>query len=180
MTYRDSTRRWSAFGAVLMWTVALSSMSCSGSRKVVKEQMQTEVAERMVTEATSASSTETKHAMTLMETTEGLTVTEIEIYDTTQPADSLTGKPPVRAVVRQRYEQNSRSGMEENAGTVSAASSDTKATYDGVTLDEVVVTAEKPPDIWERVKRIALWTMAIVIGLAAVWVSYRKIKTRKT
>lgn len=142
--------------------------------------MQTEVAERMETVASNASSTETRHAMTLKETTEGLTVTEIEIYDTTQPADSLTGKPPVRAVVRQRHEQNRISDMEENAGMVSSTSNDTKATYDGVTLGEVVVTAEKPPGIWERVKRLASWAMAIAIGLAAVWVSYRIIKTRKT
>ena len=107
-------------------------------------------------------------------------MTEIEIYDTTHPADSLTGKPAVRAVVRQRHEQNRRSDMVENAGMVAAASNDTKSIYDGVTLDEVVVTAEKPPGIWERVKRLSSWAMAIAIGLAAVWVSYRIIKTRKT
>lgn len=118
--------------------------------------------------------------MTLKETTEGLTVTEIEIYDTTQPADSLTGKPPVRAVVRQRHEQNRFSDMVENAGMVLSTSNDTKAIYDGVTLDEVVVTAEKHPGIWDRVKRLASWAMAIAIGLVAVWVSYRIIKTRKT
>lgn len=108
---------------------------------------------------------------------EGVTVTEIEIYDTTQPKDPDTGLPPVKARVKQRHDQNGTSRTTEQAAAAATAESDSTLEYDGGELDEVTVTATKTPGLWERMKQGAAWASAIMILAAAGWIIF-KIKKR--
>ncbi len=179
---RGLTARWSAFGAVLMLTVALSNTSCCSHRKAVSES-RSEATEQVSTTLQSESRSEEQHAATLTNRTErqGETVTEIEVYDTTQPTDSTTGRPPVKARIRQRHREN---GTEESRATEAGQSStateaESAATYQGGTLDEVTVTATKSPGLWERLKQGAAWAAAIMILTAAGYIIY-KLKKRKT
>lgn len=105
-------------------------------------------------------------------------MTEIEIYDTTQPKDPETGRPPVKARVRQRYDQSGSSRTEEQTAATATTESDNALTYEGGELDEVTVTATKAPSLWERMKQGAAWATAIMILAAAGWIVY-KIKKRK-
>ena len=113
--------------------------------------------------------------MTRMERTEGVTETEIEIYDTTQPKDPETGLPPVKARVKQRHGQNGTSRTVEQTSAAATAESDTSLEYVGGELDEV--TATKAQSVWERMKQGAAWAAAIMILAAAGWIIY-KIKKR--
>ena len=113
----------------------------------------------------------------------GATVTEIEIYDTTQPADPVTGLSPIRARVRQRHdasgtvqtvEQSESKAKEE---TKAEASAEGSLTYNGGELAELVVKAEKPPSLWDRIKQGAGWATAIILLVAVGWLIY-KLKKR--
>lgn len=176
MMFRGSTRHWSAFGAVLMLTVALSNTSCCSHRKAVSES-RTEAAEQLATTARRESRQEQQHAATLTTETEsrGGTVTEVEIYDTTQPADPATGERPVKARIRQRHgeESQSRGKLEETASGTTKATEEAAQTYEGGTLDEVTVTATRAPSLWERLKQGAAWAAAIMILAAAGWTVYK-------
>ncbi len=102
-------------------------------------------------------------------------MTEVEIYDTTQPADPATGERPVKARIRQRHgeESQSRGKLEETASGTTKATEEAATAYEGGTLDEVTVTATKTPSLWERAKQGAAWAAAIMILAAAGWTVYK-------
>lgn len=115
--------------------------------------------------------------MTRTEETEGVTVTEIEIYDTTQPKDPETGLPRVKARVKQRHDSRGKSLEVELTAASESSESDTALEYDGGELDEVEVTATKAPSLWERAK-VAFRVLAAIMTLAAAgWIIF-KIKKR--
>lgn len=105
-------------------------------------------------------------------------MTEVEIYNTTQPADPATGKPPVKARIRQTHgeESRNRAQLEETASGTTEATEEAEQTYEGGTLDEVTVTATKPPGLWERAKVATQVLAAITILAAAGWIFLRKAK----
>lgn len=160
-----------------MLTVALSNTSCCSSRKVA-EQSRTEATEAVTATDYTESHNEEKRETTRTETTEGVTVTEIEIYDTAQPKDPETGRPPVKARVRQRHDSSGSSRTTEQSTATATASEDIDLDYYGGELDEVTVTATKAPSLWERMKQGAAWATAIMILAAAGWIVY-KLKKRK-
>lgn len=168
--------RWSAFGVVVILTIALSNTSCCSHRKAVSES-RTEAAEHVAKTARTESREEQQHAATLTTETEsrGATVTEVEIYDTTQPADPATGKPPVKARIRQTHgeENRNRAQLVETVSGTTEATEEAEQTYEGGTLDEVRVTAIKPPGLWERMKQGAAWATALTILAAAGWIFYK-------
>ena len=171
--------RWNAFGIAGILSIALLNTSCCSHRKAVSES-RSEATEQMSATLQSESQSEEQHAATLTSRT-GETVTEIEVYDTTQPTDSTTGRPPVKARIRQRHREN---GTEESRATEAGQSStatetESAATYQGGTLDEVTVTATKSPGLWERLRQGAAWAAAIMILTAAGYIIY-KLKKRKT
>lgn len=170
--FRGSTRLWSAFGAALTLTVALSNTSCCSSRKVA-EQSRTEATEAVTATERTESHSEEKRETTRTQTTEGVTVTEIEIFDTAQPNDPETGLPPVKARVRQRHDQNGTSRTTEQAAATATTKSDAALEYEGGELDEVEVSATKEPSLWERMKQGAAWATAIMILAAAGWIIYK-------
>lgn len=174
--FRGSTRFWSAFGTVAILTVALSNTSCCSTRKAV-EKSRTEATEALTATGHTESRNEEKRETTRTEKMEGVTETEIEIYDTTQPKDPETGLPPVKARVKQRHDQNGTSRTVEQTAAAATAESDTALEYEGGELDEVTVTATKAPSLWERMKQGAAWAAAIMILAAAGWIIY-KIKKR--
>nr|DAM15449.1 MAG TPA: hypothetical protein [Caudoviricetes sp.] len=176
MMFRSSKPLWIAFGAVAILTAALSNTSCCSSRKVA-EQSRTEVTAEVTATEHTESRSEEKHETTRTETMEGVTVTEIEIYDTTQPKDPDTGLPPVKARVKQRHDQNGTSRTTEQTAAADTTESDSTLEYDGGELDEVTVTATKTPGLWERMKQGAAWASAIMILAAAGWIIF-KIKKR--
>ena len=108
-----------------------------------------------------------------------MTVTEIEIYDTTRPKDPDTGLPPVKARVKQRQDQNGTSRTTEQAAATATTESDSTLEYDGGELDEVTVTATKTPGLWERAKVASQVLAAIMILAAAGWIVYKIRKRRK-
>lgn len=179
---KGSTKFWSAFGAVLILTVVLSNSSCCSHRKVV-EQSRTETTEHVTASTQSESRSEGKQEATLTRETEsqGVTVTEIEVFDTEKPPDPETGQRPLKARIRQKHGEESRSN---EAVTMSAedkteTTTEAEQTIDGGTLDEVRVTATKAPSLWERLKQGVAWALAIMILAAAGWIIY-KLKKRKT
>ena len=174
--------RWNAFGIAGILSIALLNTSCCSHRKAVSES-RSEATEQMSATLQSESQSEEQHAATLTSRTErqGETGTGIEGYDTTQPTDSTTGRPPVKARIRQRHREN---GTEESRATEAGQSStatetESAATYQGGTLDEVTVTATKSPGLWERLRQGAAWAAAIMILTAAGYIIY-KLKKRKT
>ena len=179
---KGSTKFWSAFGAVLILIVALSNSSCYSHRKVA-EQSRTETTEHVTASAQSESRSEGKQEATLTRETEsrGLTVTEIEVYDTQKSPDPETGQRPLKARIRQKHGEESQSN---ETATMSAedkteTTAEAEQTIDGGTLDEVTVTAIKAPSLLERLKEGAKWAAALMILAAAGWIIY-KFKKRKT
>lgn len=104
-------------------------------------------------------------------------MTEIEVYDTTQPKDPDTGLPPVKVRVKQRHDRNGTSQTVEQTTAAGSLESDKDLTYYGGVLEEVTVTATKKPDLWEQAKAGILTTATILILAAAGWIIY-KIKKR--
>lgn len=111
--------------------------------------------------------------MTLEETTEGVTVTEIEVYDTTQPKDPETGLPPVKARINQRQDQSGKSVATEQSAAAGTTESDSVLEHEGGELDEVTETATKAPSLWDRIKQGAAWATAIVILAIAGVIIYK-------
>lgn len=180
--FRSSKPLWIAFGAVAILTAALSNTSCCSHRKVV-DQARTETTEHAATSTQSESRSEGKQEATLTRETasRGVTVTEIEVYDTEKPPDPETGQRTLKARIRQKHGEESQSN---ETATMSAedktkTTAEAEQTIDGGTLDEVTVTATKAPSLWERLKQGAAWAAAIMILAAAGWIIY-KFKKRKT
>lgn len=177
---RGLTARWSAFGAVLMLTVALSNTSCCSHRKGVSES-RSEATEHMSTTLQNESRSEEQHAATLtVERLDSqLTETEIEVYES-EP-DTHNHPPRLKARIRQRHSKNGteKSRVTEAVQSSTATETESAANYQGDTLDEVTVTATKSPGLWERLKQGAAWAAAIMILTAAGYIIY-KLKKRKT
>ena len=163
-----------------MLTAALSNTSCCSSRKAVSES-RTETAAQVETTVRSARRAAQQQGATVTTETERLwaTETEVEIYDTTQPADPTTGAHPVEARIRQTHGEGSRSRaqLEETASGRTETTDEASQTYEGCTLDEV--TAERAPSLWERIKRGAAWAAAIMIPAAAGWIIFKNRKLKK-
>lgn len=179
---KGSTKLWSAFGAVLILTAVLSNSSCCSHRKVA-EQTRTETAEHVTTSAKEHEERTQHQEATLTRETEsrGVTVTEIEVYDTEKPPDPETGQRPLKARIRQKHGEESQSN---ETATMSAedkteTTAEAEQTVDGGTLNEVTVTATKAPSLWERAKVATQIGAAILILAAAGWIIY-KFKKRKT
>ncbi|MDE6346813.1 MAG: hypothetical protein K2L55_09100 [Muribaculaceae bacterium] len=109
-------------------------------------------------------------------------MTEVEIYDTTQPADPTTGEHPVKARIRQRHgeESQSRAQLEETAGGTAEATEEAAVERLDTQLSEVTVTAERAPSLWERLKQGAAWAAAIMILAGAGWIFFKIRKRKKT
>lgn len=127
-----------------------------------------------VTETERADSQSTARQEVILDRqTEGVTVTEIEIYDTTQPADPETGTPPVKARVRQRQDRSGSSRLVETTEAATATETTRDLNYDGGTLDEVTVIATRESSLWERIKSGAAWASALIVLTAAGWIIYK-------
>lgn len=123
---------------VLTLTIVLSAMSCASPRKAMSEQRsQTHSSQSETTSGethlqdSAAMRTERllnewlaawlQREETRDEATERVT----EIFDTTQPPDSVTGTPPLSARIRERHETRSQS---DSRAKVETAKSDSTAT----------------------------------------------------
>ena len=178
---RGSTQHWSAFGAVVILTVALSNSSCCSHRQASGRQL-TETVEHVTTSAKGCEvHTQHQEATLTRETrNRGTTVTEIEVYDTEKQPDPETGQRPLKAKIRQTHgeEHLSNEAVDFTAEDKTETATESLQTIDGGTLAEVTVTATKAPSLWERLKQGAAWTVAIMILMAAVWIIY-KLKRKK-
>lgn len=182
MIFKGSKIFWNLSGAVLTLSAALSSSSCCSHRKVA-ESSRTETAEHVTTD-TQRCEAHTRHqeaTLTRETGNRGLTVTEIEVYDTEQPPDPETGKGPLKARIRQTHGDEARSNETATITTESNANVKTKAeqTFDGGTLEELTVTSTKAPSLWERLKQGAQWALAIIIPVAAGWIVITSNKSTK-
>lgn len=120
---------------------------------------------------------EQEHVQTREEATETVTVTEVEIYDTEAAPDPATGERPVKARIRQRTDRLGTSReVEDHRAKENTEVTETQ-TYDGGELSESVVVTQKPPSLWERIKKGVMWGVAIVILAFAGWIIY-KLKKR--
>ena len=176
MTYKGLMRHWSAFGAVLMLTVALSNTSCSSYRQVeqtTREEKQTE------TETTREEVKQEQQEQTKAreETGESVTVTEIEIYDTDREPNPTTGALPVKARIKQRTDRTGTAREVEELRKQETADLTEKQVYSGGELSEAVVVAEKPASLWERMKKGVMWGAALTVLAAALWIFF-KLKKR--
>lgn len=117
--------------------------------------------------------------MTRTEGTRGATVTEIEIYDTTQPPGSLTGKHPVKARIRQRKAESGESLTVES--TTESAQTGVKAeaasSTESDTRSKEAVTAA--PAAWEKFKNIFSTGAAIILLLASAGAVYKLFKFKR-
>ena len=119
-----------------------------------------------------------KIAATTTNLAPGTTVTEIEVYDTEAAADPETGAHPVKARVRKRTDNKGTSKATEATERRETKAESLESATNGKTLDEVTVTASRPPSLWERIKQGAGWATALVILAAAGWIIY-KLKKQK-
>ena len=178
---KDSTTHWSAFGAVVILIAALSNSSCCSHRKVA-EHTRTETTEHVTTSAKGCEvHTQHQEATLTRETqTRGLTVTEIEVYDTEKQPDPDTGQRPLKAKSRQTHGEEQQSNEAADITAEEKAETETEAvqTIDGGTLDEVTVTATKAPSLWERLKVATLILAAVLILSVAGWKIYN-LKRKK-
>ncbi len=168
--------RLNAFGAVLMLSAALSNTSCSSSRQVLESGKQETQTEETATRTEESQSSQ-EQEQTREENTEAVTVTEIEIYDTGAALDPKTGAHPLKAKIRQRTDH---SGVSREATTYNAkVNTEIKEeqTYNGSELAEVVVKAERPPSLWDRIKNGVMCGVAIIILAVTGWIIY-KLKKR--
>ena len=155
--YNGLMPRWNVFGAVLMLSAALLNTNCSSQRQVLKStKVETQVEETTTRQEETQSVQEQEQ--THEEAVEAVTVTEIEIYDTEAPANPQTGEHPVKARIRQAEEKTE--------------AEETKV-YSGGELSEAVVVAERPPSLWERIKKGVMWGVAAIILAAAGWIIYK-------
>lgn len=164
--------RWNVFGVVLMLSAALLNTSCSSPRQVLKsERQETQIEE--TTTRQEETQTKQEQERTHEEAGEAVTVTEIEIYDTEAPTNPQTGEHPVKARIRQRTD---RTGTSREVTTYRAEENteaeETKV-YSGGELSEAVVVAERPPSLWERIKKGVMWGVAAIILAAAGWIIYK-------
>lgn len=117
--------------------------------------------------------------MTRTERTGAQTVTEIEVYDTQQPADSVTGRHPVKARIRQRKTEGGESTEVEKA--VESGQSDLKAEVatetESDTESRETVTA--PPSAWEKFKNIFMSGAALLLLAALAVIVYKFFKRKK-
>lgn len=170
--YNGLMPRWNVFGVVLMLSAALLNMSCSSPRQVLKsERQETQIEE--TTTRQEETQTKQEQERTHEEAGEAVTVTEIEIYDTEAPTNPQTGEHPVKARIRQRTD---RTGTSREVTTYRAEENteaeETKV-YSGGELSEAVVVAERPPSLWERIKKGVMWGVAAIILAAAGWIIYK-------
>lgn len=94
-----------------------------------------------------------------------------EVFDTSRPADSLTGTPPLasRVVVRGRsaearsMETGAVAGMETSDGTVSAGSASSGYEESAVTPVRQASEKRDPRRVWVKIRGTLAWT-----GLATV------------
>lgn len=75
-----------------------------------------------------------------------MTVTEIEVYDTEAAADPETGAHPVKARVRKRTDNKGTSKATEATERRETKAESLESATNGKTLDEVTVTASRPPE----------------------------------
>lgn len=170
--YNGLMPRWNVFGVVLMLSAALLNTSCSSPRQVLKsERQETQIEE--TTTRQEETQTKQEQERTHEEAGEAVTVTEIEIYDTEAPTNPQTGEHPVKARIRQRTD---RTGTSREVTTYRAEENteaeETKV-YSGGELSEAVVVAERPPSLWERIKKGVMWGVAVIILAAAGWIIYK-------
>ena len=170
--YNGLMPRWNVFGVVLMLSAALLNTSCSSPRQVLKsERQETQIEE--TTTRQEETQTIQEQERTHEEAGEAVTVTEIEIYDTEAPTNPQTGEHPVKARIRQRTD---RTGTSREVTTYRAEENteaeETKV-YSGGELSEVVVVAERPPSLWERIKKGVMWGVAAIILAAVGWIIYK-------
>lgn len=158
-----------------MLTIALSNTSCCSTRKVT-EQSRTEATAAVGATEHGTSRHEEKRETIQRETLGGVTLTEIEIFDTTQPKDPATGDPPVKVRVKQRRDENGEIWAVERAATTDSDESDMTLEYEGGELEELEVTACKPPSLWERAKDASRVLAAIIIPVIAGWIIYKRKK----
>ena len=161
-----------------MLTAALSNTSCCSSRPKVGN-LRTEATEALTAAEHAESRNEEKRETTRTERREGVTVTEIEIYDTRQPKDPDTGLPPVKARVKQRHDSRGESQEVEQRAAATTAESDRALKYEGGELEEAEVTATRAPGLFERAK-VASQVLAAILILAGAGLIIIKIKKRKT
>lgn len=169
--------RWSAFGVALTLSVALSNTSCSSTRQVTESNSRVETQAEATAKRQETAQSEQEQERTKEEATEAVTVTEVEIYDTQATPDPLTGAHPVKARIRQRTD---RSGTTREVETLQAKENtevEETQVYTGGELSEAVVVAQKPPGLWERIKKGVMWGVAIIITAFAVCIIY-KLKKR--
>ncbi len=170
--YNGLMSRWSAFGGVLMLSVALLSTSCSSTRQVLESTRQ----ETQIQETTTRqeeTQTRQEQAQSHEETAEAVTVTEIEIYDTEAEPDPQTGAHPVKARIRQRTDRTGTSREVTAYHAEETAEVKEAQIYDGGELSEAVVVAERPPSLWERIKKGVMWGVAIIILAVAGYIIYK-------
>lgn len=117
--------------------------------------------------------TEQEHAQTREETTEAVTVTDIEIYDTTAAPDPETGEYPVKARIRQRTDRTGKSHEAASYQAKENANATETQVYEGGELAEAVVIEQRPPSLWERIKKGVMWGVAVIILAVAGWIIYK-------
>lgn len=98
---------------------------------------------------------------------------EIEIYDTEAAPDPQTGAHPVKARIRQRTDRTGISQKKTEYQARESTETNEVQTYNGGELSEAVVIAERPPSLWERIKKGVMWGVAIIILAVAGWITYK-------
>lgn len=106
-------------------------------------------------------------------------MTEIEVYDTTQPPDSATGQRPVKARIRQRKAESGESLTVDKATESGQAEVKSESAADIRSDTRGKETETAAPTAWERFKNIFFIGAALLLVAALAGVIYRLFKLKK-
>lgn len=151
-------------------------MSCSSQKRVVREQSQSLTNEAFRQHMDSVVRSALTATFEGMAQSASETLTEVVIYDTEKPATDSTGKPPVKAELRQRRTHRAQSASH---ATVSQCDT-TRLTADTATASsastESQAQAESKPSAGDGTMKTGIGLLLAALAILTVFAVYKRIK----
>lgn len=107
--------------------------------------------------------------------------TDVIIFDTSQPADSSTGLPPVKAKVKHRRQVQSKDSTAQTSEEQTTANVERQTTDKGktqATTDSKEKKTEKPAHTIFEEWLCGLLCVVVVVGAVAAVIKYKRKKTK--
>lgn len=160
---------------ILLYLLLGLLWGCSASRKLTTttEQTTTEKTEADVrTEGYRKTDAASARTATTATTETGEEVIVRREYDTTRPADTITGKPPLKNETI-TYKNASRDTRQQQTDTTSQKQQEQVVTQDNAHLDKIIATDTR---ITQKQNRHPPWMIWVVLGIVVVLIFKIRIR----